>query len=497
MRATEPLFDELTDLPEGDYDDGAAFAKGLALNNSFKFIKTLWSETNCVHALVKQLCEEIKQHTQPVRFKKQNYINNLVPLLANLVRAYSLDNMWVAYSRSPRGYKASKRYNPCGVTQLLMNEVVPVLIKLKYIEQHLGYQNAHKSRLSRIQATGKFIELWNKHDVTYGHFINHSKEETIILKSEKDSKGQATTVEYDDTEQTVLLRANLQRINQSLEHAVIKLKLPKGGLETVHDEMTGEAKEEDQAPTPDFSRTKLRRIFNNESFDCGGRFYHGWWMEIPSEYREYITINGIPTIEIDYSAIHPRLLYSEVGVQAPSDPYSIEGYSTDYRNAIKKALLIIINAKNPKKSLGSLMGELPKLHKELKTKKAILKLLEAIEATHKPIARYFHSNIGVALQRIDSQVAEQVMLRLLEGTETFPIVALPVHDSFIVPDFARELATRFMEEEFQKVTKQVGIVEAKLDSTTERIREAVWSETVPIEEGMLIGSNDSEGSEWV
>jgi hypothetical protein len=33
--------------------------------------------------------------------------------------------------------------------------------------------------------------------------------------------------------------------------------------------------------------------------------------------KKYITIDGMGTIEIDYSELHPRLLYLRAGIKAP------------------------------------------------------------------------------------------------------------------------------------------------------------------------------------
>ena len=58
----------------------------------------------------------------------------------------------------------------------------------------------------------------------------------------------------------------------------------------------------------------VRRIFNNKSFSDGGRFYGGWWQRIDSKFRKDIRLNNSPTVEIDYSALHVILAYSEVKV---------------------------------------------------------------------------------------------------------------------------------------------------------------------------------------
>ena len=55
-------------------------------------------------------------------------------------------------------------------------------------------------------------------------------------------------------------------------------------------------------------------------------------------------------------------------------------------------------------------------------------LFNQLELKHPKIAKYFATGIGIELQYLDSQIAKKVILRLARVN----IVALPVHDSFIV-----------------------------------------------------------------
>jgi len=52
----------------------------------------------------------------------------------------------------------------------------------------------------------------------------------------------------------------------------------------------------------------------------------------------------------------------------------------------------------------------------------------AIKLAHQSIAHHFHTGAGKRLQRIDSDVAEQVMIDFIKHG----IAILPVHDSFLV-----------------------------------------------------------------
>jgi hypothetical protein len=57
------------------------------------------------------------------------------------------------------------------------------------------------------------------------------------------------------------------------------------------------------------------------------------------------------------------------------------------------------------------------------------RLMDAIIAKHAPISRMFFTGAGLALQRLDSDIAEGVMKEMRQQG----IVVLPVHDSFLAP----------------------------------------------------------------
>ena len=63
---------------------------------------------------------------------------------------------------------------------------------------------------------------------------------------------------------------------------------------------------EDLEDSPDdyrplmLSKRSLYRVFNDTEFQTGGRFYGGWWQEIPSKYRDRITIDGKRTVASAY-----------------------------------------------------------------------------------------------------------------------------------------------------------------------------------------------------
>jgi hypothetical protein len=168
---------------------------------------------------------------------------------------------------------------------------------------------------------------------------------------------------------------------------------------------------------------QLHRVFNRSSFTLGGRFYGGWWQNIPSECRADITLNGIPTIELDYPRLHPTLLYAEVGSPMYGDPYDLANWP---RGLVKIAFNTLVNADSREAAIRSIANNIGGAGAYAKAKSLICE----IDAKHPAIAPKFGSGAGLRLMRRDSDMAEALMLRLVKRG----VVALPIHDSFIVTD---------------------------------------------------------------
>ena len=172
------------------------------------------------------------------------------------------------------------------------------------------------------------------------------------------------------------------------------------------------------------------RIFN-ETMDRGGRLYGlgTSWQNIPATERPRISIDGEPVVELDYSTLHPSLLYAEVGAIPPHDCYAIGNWP---RPLVKKALLVLINASNLHQVRRYLahcpeMAALGPADEQDALHTASLVIAD-IKRVHQPIAKFFHSDAGARMMRVDSDLSSAILSKLLRQG----IVALPVHDSFLV-----------------------------------------------------------------
>ncbi len=395
-----------------------------------------------------------------------------------VVRAIVLDlfvanktdpTMYIAYSRNENDYKVESRYGSYFLSGQIVIQFVDYLKDNDYIEHHLGFNADGRGRLSRMRATDNLINiLVEEHEVTVP-MIEHNPDEQVIILRDADKKD----IEYEDTPEVIQMRENVHLINRNLaKHAIL--------LEVTDDDLTDLQKRLDRKLN--FADKRLRRIFNNESWEQGGRFFGGWWQNVPREYRKFIRINDKDVVECDYSGLHINMLYAMDKLPMPKgDVYYLEGYPNDdtFRDFVKRMLLIMVNSDNRdavrraihkavhyKKSL-KLPSEIPS------TKgKDLNPILDAFEDKHEPIKKYFCSGVGIDLQNKDSIIAEKVLLKFSEWN----LAILPMHDSFIIHHSQEKNLKKAMRKDFKDMFGVTSEVDLKYSSIEERRKDNPESE---------------------
>ena len=161
--------------------------------------------------------------------------------------------------------------------------------------------------LPEIRGTEKLITLLDQDGPLWPwELYQRADAEVLILKD-----GEKKRINFTDSDATQAMRDNLRVINNALLSHWADLELPDNKFRRLGGWMIAD---EDRQPL-DLSRRTLYRVFNNRSFEQGGRFYGGWWQEVPRVYRRFIRIDGEPTAELDYSSLHPRILYALRGYE--------------------------------------------------------------------------------------------------------------------------------------------------------------------------------------
>ena len=192
------------------------------------------------------------------------------------------------------------------------------------------------------------------------------------------------------------------------------------------------------------SQLSLTRIFSKASFDYGGRLFAPI-QNYTKQTRKYFYLNGEPTIEIDYSSIHPHMLYHRKGLEFDGDdPYAIEGFD---RDDVKVAFNVMLN----KEAVGANKSAAKTISKVVDCDIDTAEALEtAIQTLHSPIAHHFNTGIGLTLQRRDSDIALLVINTFVNELNR-PIIC--VHDSFIVSVRDTESLILAMNDSYKEVHK--------------------------------------------
>lgn len=335
---------------------------------------------------------------------------------------------WLAYSRRRDDYPGATRYRSSLVTRQAVCDVADLLVQAKLAEGERGfYDRSHHGgmmkvgRKSRIRATEALLALATSHGLNPASIAIVAASETILLRGPKEVRGKpGPLMEYEDNQETVKLRETLGRINALLEAAIITVD----GQASAGDLLQPTQGDDEESLPTDRTAQRLYRVFNDGSFDRGGRFY-GWWQGLKKEVRQRLRINGEPVIELDFSGMHPRLCYALDGqpLRPEVDPYAIPGLEgADTRDLVKRGFNQLLNG--TEKTSNAPPGCADRLPAGMRWHQ----LLARIEEHHRPIDHWLRCRRGLELQAIDAGIAEQVLSYLAYRG----IPCLPVHDSFIV-----------------------------------------------------------------
>jgi hypothetical protein len=298
---------------------------------------------------------------------------------------------------------------------------------------HQGWQSVACATDKLMTLIGPLIDVSERRGIS-------KRVETIVLRDRADK----TDVDYEDTADTEAMREQVRLLNDNL----------------------GQLKLRNQGQKCDIPLG--RRVFNG-SFDRGGRFYcHGSsFQNLPAQARRELELlmDGVvhPLVELDYCNLHITMAYSEAGEAIPdSDQYTIDGF---HRGLVKVAVNTLFNASSIHSGILAITEEL-RDQAELRAASGIEssnrspcralaeEVVPAIQHKHHRIDSYFGSDCGARFQRTDSDMAMEVMTRMVDKTGRCP---LPVHDSFLVPQMDAEVLGEIMVEVAGDYGLQLGI----------------------------------------
>ena len=303
-----------------------------------------------------------------------------------------------------RTYTHTHEHYGCSMSRVSAKRVLEALEKLEYVRIHLGKKNPTKphGNPTAIQPMSKLLDLLVKCKVMTNTSSNESKTPLIYTKLEDESITEVTN----DKAEVILIEQN-----RLIAGTDIDLPL------NTYDEYV------DCYSKAYVSGGLIRRIYSKE-LDQSGRFYHGY-SGCPSRYRNLITFDGEPTIELDYESSQVHVAYSMNGLNAwnfiSGDPYVPHNADPKHRSVYKALLTRSFTSANPVKTVW--------VDTKIKTNGLNLRqMLEEIWQMHPQIANH---RLAEAHKTITFQES-RICLKVMELCNEKNITVLPIHDSFKV-----------------------------------------------------------------
>lgn len=377
--------------------------------------------------------------------KNKQHLNMLLCNLYILAETTSEHNL--SYHRNNvRYHSCQSRYNPASTSKDITVRLADALYNTDLIHHKLGWYNPIKQKgmLSRMKYTQLLKGIFSRYELNLNMVEVHRHKETVILRGDKREEGYRRDIEYEDTQETYRMREFLRRYNGLLAMTDVSYSGDDNDIVSM-------------GGRPNYADKFVRRVFNNSSFEQGGRFYGGWWQGCKNrgKQRDGILLDGVATVELDYSALHIYICYSLKGEPVKGYPYDIKAYNFKYINLIlaepiiinlaKLALLAAINCESQEQAYKAirqefyslffkLYGNEEKLNREIIfpngkiTDDVIRELLQAIIYYNPAIEEYICSGLGSVFQYYDSVIAEFILDKFIFLNK--PVLCF--HDSFRV-----------------------------------------------------------------
>lgn len=360
-------------------------------------------------------------------YKQKQKELDLEILCANLLR-YKRRRP-VAISLNQNTWKKTKE----GMASRFTIEAIHLLKESGYIGMKKGFHFRSSSKRTRIWPEKKLLELfkpWKEGDI-YEDF-------TGLIELRDDNK---LPITFKENAKTRRIRRVLNRANSVNRRAEIKCILGRSAISL---------------------NTDLHAIFIDASFEKYGRLHASGpynYQQLSKDERKNIRFDHQPIVELDYSGLHPRLIYAKEGIQYDDDPYIIFEAnkelreSKDLRDIVKTLLIILLNSDNEKEARKAGNYHLKYMDRHsyrlLKGNMiSIKRLINRCKQKHKSISHYFCSgkDNGLRVMNLDAKMALDIVDHFTK--KDIPILA--IHDSFIVQKTYRDELYLVMSQVYEK-----------------------------------------------
>ncbi len=377
--------------------------------------------------------ERLKEEIGLIRVE---HTRSLKVLLCNL---FTYQNKKILVSRRKNKISTAKG-NPLKIGANSFISALDALTEFGLIEQKKG--NKIENKTTTIRTTEELVIWFDANNWSHDD-IDSFNPQRITLKLNEDKK---VFVDPDTTQFFIWLDSELKKYNDLLNTSVICLPNKEGTLEQLRNITT--------------YRGFLKHEYHPKDGELlfGGRLVGRSWVNISSEDRSKITINGESTVEVDRQASHINAMYEVVtGKPYPEeygDPYDIVVNDRQVPRHIAKNLLSFSQGANSPKGVSARLGRSYKeeVNKKNAKQKDIDKLDEWTRFKKKTPGTLIHKVLmmkhylvkdyylrgkqyGDMISAWEADLVFEVVIELTKRG----VACLTVYDSFIVQSKHEEL----------------------------------------------------------
>ncbi|WP_273427084.1 hypothetical protein [Marinobacter sp.] len=331
-----------------------------------------------------------------------------------------------------RNKKVPERYEKCDFNKAQFMKALDALTSWGFVTYYKGFkhQDAKQGVSSFWMPEPPFRQWLDEHLADLELVSFREAVEVIRLKDSK-----KRLCDYVDDEMVIAMRERVEASNRM-----------RSDFAWSYIPMSDERQYQEGDQRRFIPRTSLRchRQFR-ENFQSGGRFYCAAQSLRKGE-RATITVNGEPTIELDYKSLHPRLLYNDEGIEAPADCYASDARP---RELTKMVSLLSLNCKSLNQARQTLM------QREGLSSDVASEHLRRYAEEHPGIAHRFFNSGWRRLQFLDSQIVDAVLTKAT--AKGIPV--LPVHDSFIVATRYADWLKQAAADGYQELTGFTSVID--------------------------------------
>jgi len=433
-------------------------------------------------------CKEFKLFAA---FYSQKIFETLVPhkkdmkalkvFLANAIYSIQNDFLVIRYSRDKALYREMKGIN-AWTSYSSTKKVIDWFKDNGYILHFNGYHshsgNKGDDYQSRFLPSCKLVlELLTISEgfsrEVYQLTEDKSKQPEIVFKKPKVGRKKESFIVVDLQESLIRMQNQIKRINEAYRDHLIEPDFGVDGWKYIRKNVSVNI---------DFCNIKFKRVFNNciegtsanELTKYGGRLYDHI-CATPSEYRKLLKFNGNPTVELDFCAFHPTLIYANFfGIECSDDPYSVDydhekffkETNCNLRTVLKCIMTRILNVDIKTQMRGLHKAVYDKMIDELVdhygyekkqkvekpagiTKATVNKLYSLLIEKHQKIVPLMNGNLGLIALKLESDICFEIIKYFLLKRK---ICVIPIYDSFVIEEQYADELKEVMIKSFQKIT---------------------------------------------